>query len=216
MFSTEYFLTEDLLHLEQNIPNKSHPLLKHQVKSNVNQLLNILKRYHYETFQHSINVARLSLLISCELGISQLEIITSTISSLLHDIGKIKVASDLLSKPANLTAIEWDLIKKHPQFSAQIISSYSWGDKISHIVLCHHERIDGNGYYGFKGKSIPLGSRIVSISDAFDAMMSHRPYQNARSWSQSCEEIQKHSGSQFDSDLVQAFVGIISKHKFYL
>lgn len=185
--------------------------MEYQAKTNIVELLKVLKNHHYETFQHSFNVSHLSLLIAEELGIPADEIIVSTIGGLLHDIGKIKIRPLLLSKPSRLTEIEWTNIKKHPQFGARILSTYPWGNKISSIILYHHERIDGYGYFGLKGTSIPLSSRIICIADAFEAMISPRPYQEALSLSESWKEIQRNSESQFDPNLVQILINITSK-----
>ncbi|MEL7565544.1 MAG: HD-GYP domain-containing protein [Dehalobacterium sp.] len=217
MYGLKYFFAEEFFNLAENSYHKhSHPLLKYQVKKDFVQLLKLLKNYHFETYRHSINVARLSFLISQELGISTDEIIATTIGGLLHDIGKIKINPLLLCKSAKLTQSEWDLIKKHPHFGVHILSAFSWGNKISPIISYHHERIDGNGYYGLKGDNIPLGSRIISIADAYEAMVSPRPYQKSLSLSESWQEIKNNSGSQFDPKLVQILIKITSKYHFII
>jgi len=220
LFELNYFLEEMFngLDLSKKILCQSNTdqLLNYQVKTNIVQLLNVLKNYHFETYQHSVNVACLSFLISQEMGIARKEIIRFTIGGLLHDIGKIKIEPYLLSKNSELTPAEWTEMKKHPQLGAYILSSFSWANKIIPIVLYHHERIDGNGYYRLKGTNISLSSRIICLADAFEAMMSARAYKKSFTLSQCFEEIQKNSGSQFDSDLVKVLIRIISKPQFYM
>jgi len=214
LFGFKYFFAEDFFNIAQNSSYKSaHPLLKYHCKKDFVQLLKILKNYHFETYRHSITVARLSFLISRELGISPDEIIANTIGGLLHDIGKIKIKPLLLCKPTKLTQLEWGSMKKHPHFGVHILSAFPWGSMISPIISYHHERIDGNGYYGLRGNSIPLGSKIISIADSFEAMISPRPYQKSLSLTESWEEIQNNSGSQFDPELVQILIKVTSKYK---
>jgi HD-GYP domain-containing protein (c-di-GMP phosphodiesterase class II) len=125
----------------------------------------------------------------------------------LHDIGKISIDSNILSKPSSLTDDEFNEIKRHPEVGYRIAYSLPELRHIAEYILCHHERWDGNGYpQGLSGEAIPLLSRIVSIIDAFDAMTQNRPYRNAISKQAAADEIMKNAGTQFDPDLAVVFV----------
>lgn len=121
----------------------------------------------------------------------------------LHDLGKIYVPDYILNKAGKLNTEEWLEIKKHPETGSRILEKVSGFDHIAQIVKCHHERWDGFGYpNGLSGNIIPLGARIIALSDAVDAMLSVRPYRQALSMETCVEELEKGSGSQFDPSLV--------------
>lgn len=121
----------------------------------------------------------------------------------LHDLGKIYVPDYILNKAGKLSAEEWTEIKKHPETGARILEKVTGFDQIAEIVKHHHERWDGLGYpEGLSGKTIPLGARIIALSDAVDAMLSVRSYRNALSMETCMEELEKGAGSQFDPSLV--------------
>jgi len=214
LFGLKYLWAEDFIDAADLSLQKSHqPLLCFPAKRNIVHLLQILKKHHYETFRHSINVARWSFLIAKEIGLSPDKVITVTIGGLLHDIGKIKIAPLILEKSTKLTDQEWHLIKQHPLTGVNILSAFPWTKKIEHIIAYHHERMDGKGYLGLKGLSIPLEARIICIADAFDAMISRRPYQPSLSLHETCAELMKNSGTQFDAHLAQTLVTLTSQKK---
>lgn len=145
---------------------------------------------HY-TFQHSQNVMRYSLKLysalkdRCE-NISLNNII---MASLFHDIGKIKIPDEILKKSAHLSSEEFDVIKKHPTYGAEILNPY-YEQSIRDIVLYHHERLDGSGYpLGIKKDDISFAARIVAVSDAFDAMTTNRKYNVPKSASVAAAEL---------------------------
>jgi len=176
----------------------------------VKSLLHKIKKYHEQTYQHSLNVARYSAMLSRKLRLSAIEIYTISIGALLHDVGKIFFPCRLLNKKAKLTKDEYQLIKKHPQIGVNMISHLDRREQLKQMVLLHHERFDGKGYYAVSKDKIPLSARIITIADAFDAMISPRPYQEQRNLCDSWMEIERCSGTQFDPDLLPGFLSMIT------
>jgi putative nucleotidyltransferase with HDIG domain len=131
-------------------------------------------------------------------------------ASILHDIGKIGIDLTIIKKPAKLTPDEWSQIRMHPIIGANIIRQLNFLDEITPIIKHHHARFDGGGYPDpdMSGDKIPLGSRIISVTDAFDAMTSDRPYRKAMSKETALEELKKCAGNQFDPRVVEAFLSI--------
>lgn len=133
------------------------------------------------------------------------------IASLLHDIGKLGVPEEIINKPGKLTNEEYDIIKKHPIIGEKIVENIEQLDTIVDIIRHHHERYDGLGYPDkLKGKEIPLMARIISITDAYDAMTSTRPYRKNLSINEALLEIKNNSKKQFDPDLVESFIKYIT------
>jgi len=127
----------------------------------------------------------------------------------LHDIGKIGIPERVLSKPGPLTDEEWAIMRTHPVLGAQILSPVKFLRPALPVVEAHHEKWDGTGYpRGLKHDQIPLGARIFALVDAFDAMTSDRPYRRALTFERALEQISDSSGTQFDPDVVRAFVDL--------
>ncbi|HLE13568.1 MAG TPA: HD domain-containing phosphohydrolase [Anaerolineales bacterium] len=126
--------------------------------------------------------------------------------SILHDIGKIHIAEEILSKDGPLDPDEWFEMRKHPELGAELIRGIHYLEPAIPVILYHHERWNGCGYpFGLKEESIPVAARIVAIADSFDAMTTARPYRKALSPREACEEILAGSGSQYDPEIVRAF-----------
>lgn len=179
----------------------------------VNGLLSEIRRYHQGVYRHSLNVARLSAQLAHRLNLQAIEVYTISIGALLHDVGKIRLPHAILDKQGTLTEDEWMMIKKHPQIGISMVSRYDWAQQLESMLLLHHERLDGEGYFSVSQDEIPLPTRIITLTDAFDAMFSPRPYQKQRDVRGCWEEIEKCSGTQFDPDLLQAFYSVISRGK---
>ena len=127
--------------------------------------------------------------------------------ALLHDVGKIGVPDGILLKPGKLTPEEWHTMRKHPEIGHQMIRDIPFLAGAADIVLAHHERWDGDGYpKGLAGTEVPLGARLFSVADAFDAMLSDRPYRQALSVQQALDELLKHKGTQWDPQAVEALM----------
>jgi len=174
----------------------------------VTRLMDIIRQHHPETFQHSLNVASLSVAMAKGMGLSGEEVRDVAIGGLLHDLGKTAVPSSILCKPAKLTEGEWQQIRQHPIRGMQMLEPFGWAADVLPMVLYHHERVDGRGYHGLTEGEIPLSARIICIADAFDAMAFTRPYQAARPLGQCWEELERNRGAQFDVDLVSLFIPI--------
>jgi diguanylate cyclase (GGDEF)-like protein/putative nucleotidyltransferase with HDIG domain len=160
----------------------------------------------------SILIATVSVAIAKELQLPDQEIERIRVAALLHDIGKIAVPEQILEKPSSLTATEWDSVKQHPRIGQVILDEAGGLADVGKIILHHHERFGGNGYpQGLRGRDIPLGSRIVSIADAYDAMIQDRPYKRAMGHDDALTELRRHAGRQFDPELVDIFVRLYAK-----
>jgi HD-GYP domain-containing protein (c-di-GMP phosphodiesterase class II) len=128
-------------------------------------------------------------------------------ASLLHDLGKLAIPEEILSKPAPLSPLEWRAIIEHPKIGQVVLEQAGAIRDAAAIVLHHHEWFDGRGYpFGLAGYEIPIGSRIVAIADAYEAMISDRPYKRTLSHADALAELQRAAGTQFDPDLVELFV----------
>jgi len=145
--------------------------------------------------------------IAAALGMPDTEIQGVKTAALLHDIGKLAVPEHILSKPGPLTQEEFQKIRIHPQVGAEIISGVPFPYPVAPLILSHHERWDGKGYpVGLKGEEIPLGARILSVVDYFDALMSERPYHKAMSFEAAIGLLRQEGGKALDPRVVQMFV----------
>lgn len=128
-------------------------------------------------------------------------------AALLHDIGKIAISDAILNKPETLTRTEYDELKKHPEIGYQILKSVDAYSSLAESVLSHHERQDGTGYpRGISGNEIPLVAKIITLADAIEAMTAYRPYRNTLNKEEIISELKRHSGTQFDPELVTIFI----------
>ena len=161
---------------------------------------------------HSERVMNYSLMMGKELNLSKDEIEILRHGSILHDIGKLGVPENLLTKSSTLDLDEYDMIKNHPSIGEAFISNMKFLDDVKPIIRNHHERIDGEGYPdGLLGDNIPLLAKIVAIADAYDAMTSQRSYRLSMLMEDAIEELKQHSGTQFDAELVELFIRLISQ-----
>jgi diguanylate cyclase (GGDEF)-like protein/putative nucleotidyltransferase with HDIG domain len=155
----------------------------------------------------SVLIATISLAIARELQLPDQEIERIRVAALLHDIGKIAVPEHILEKPSSLSRAEWDFVKQHPRIGQVILDETGGLPEAGKIILHHHERFSGHGYpHGLRGRDIPLGSRIVSIADAYDAMIQDRPYKRSMDHHDALVELRSHAGTQFDPELVEIFM----------
>jgi len=160
---------------------------------------------------HSERVTMYATEIAEEMGLSKDEIENLRIAALLHDIGKIGTYDYLLDKPEKLTSEEFDIVKRHPATAIDIIKDIKQFKNILPIIRHHHERFDGKGYPdGLKGEEIPLGARILCVADSFDSMTADRPYRPSPGVEYAKLEFKRCSGTQFDPNVVRAFLGLLS------
>jgi diguanylate cyclase (GGDEF)-like protein len=155
---------------------------------------------------HSEEVSRWAAKIALQVGLSEAEIEDIKLAGIIHDVGKIHVPDPLLVKPTLLTAQEYEIVKSHAAWGAKIVEPLKV-TAIERIVRHHHEAFDGQGYPdNLKGDQIPLGARIMTVADAFQAMVSARPYRKARPVEEALAELQRCRGTQFDPFVVDAFL----------
>ena len=144
------------------------------------------------------------------LGLGSDELRTIRYAGILHDIGKIGVQQSIIMKPGPLTPDEEKELRRHSEYGAAIVAPLRFADRVAPIVLAHHERWDGDGYpHGLRGEAIPLGARIISVVDAFDAMNTDRPYRSALGAEEAIRRLREGSGTQWDPRVVEAFVSVI-------
>jgi putative nucleotidyltransferase with HDIG domain len=166
------------------------------------------------TSGHQKNVSKLACCIAESMGLSEDLIKGLRIAGLLHDIGKISVPAEILSKPGKITKDERNIIKNHCQVGYDILKGIEFQWPIAEIVLQHHERMDGSGYpLGLQGEEILLEARILAVADVIEAMSSHRPYRAALGLDEALEEIRNKRGSLFDPDVVDACLDLAAKGK---
>lgn len=164
------------------------------------------------TAGHGLRVTLISLLIGQELGLDELEIDMLRHAATFHDIGKIAVPDEVLSKPGRLTDSEFEAMKVHPVESARICSKVAALRDSVPSIRHHHERLDGRGYPdGIAGDRIPLGARIIAVADTWDAITSDRPYRRGQAATVALDEIRRATGGQFDHRVVNAFIEVLAK-----
>jgi PAS domain S-box-containing protein/putative nucleotidyltransferase with HDIG domain len=167
------------------------------------------------TAGHQRRVSKLSCAIARELGMPEQQIEGLRVAGDIHDIGKIYVPAEILSKPGQITAIEYGIIKTHPQVGFDILKTIKFPWPVAQIVLQHHERLDGSGYpLGLVGDQILKESRILTVSDIVEAMSSHRPYRPARGIDEALEEVIKNKDRFYDSDVVDVCVKLFRENQF--
>lgn len=175
------------------------------------------------TFGHSMRVCYFSMIIGKEMGLTDPEMYDLQLTGLFHDIGKIGTPDAILNKPSRLNDEEFKIMKQHPSQSYEILKGFDVFENVAKFAKHHHERFDGRGYPDrLKGEEIPLFSRIVLISDTFDAMTSTRAYRKGLPYEVAYNELIEFSGSQFDGGLVKHFITGMRKEeaksedKFYI
>ena len=177
-------------------------------------LLRVLLEREPDLHGHTHEVADLSRSIARRLGLRPEEIEQVAHAAELHDIGKLAIPDTILHKPASLTAEEFIYVRKHTLVGERILAAAPTLRKVAALVRASHERWNGHGYPdGLVGEAIPLGARIVAVCDAFDAMVSDRPYRTAMSHEDAIEELRRCSGSQFDPAVVAAFCAAWSEQR---
>jgi HD-GYP domain-containing protein (c-di-GMP phosphodiesterase class II) len=179
----------------------------------LSQALDAKDRY---TSGHCEKVAQISLKIADKLGLSQLQKEALEYASYLHDLGKVAVDHATLQKPGRLTQSEWEKLSHHPEVGAGIIDQVVPLRSLVPIILHHHARYEGGGYpdRSLKQERIPIGARVLAVADAYEAMVSERPYRQAKTKQEAVRELKRCAGSQFDPSVVQVLVKILGEEDY--
>lgn len=177
----------------------------------VHALVNLTEAKDPFTKRHSIKVSSYAVSLSRHLGLSKRYLENIRIAAILHDIGKLGIKDKILLKPSSLTKEEFEEVKKHPQLTEEIVKPLKFYSDIITFIKHHHENWDGDGYPdGLKGEEIPLGARILSICDAYDALTSERAYRKAYSHEEALDIVRSECGKKYDPNLFAAFVKCLS------
>jgi len=207
------------IEMRKKLDKQTHDLkqrvkeLKRAMDATLDTMSKIVEAKDPYTAGHQRRVSQLATAIAKELNFSQDKIEGIRIASLIHDIGKIGLPTEILSKPTKLSDIEFSLIKEHPKIGYNILQSIDFSYPVAEIVLQHHERLDGSGYpHHLKGDQISLEACIIGVADVVEAMSSHRPYRPALGINKALEEISKNKGTLYDTEVVDTCL-ILFKEK---
>ena len=191
---------------------KANEALKRAFNSVVSVLSDMLNLKDPYTQFHEKNVAKLALEIAERMGLDEFTIESIRVASMVHDIGKINIPTEILSKPGKLSDIEFEMIKKHPETAYEILRKVDLPWPVADIVYQHHERLDGSGYpRHLKSDEILLEAKIIIVADVIEAMSSHRPYRAALGFEAAIEEIKKNAGVLYDAKIVQICTSILEE-----
>ncbi len=194
---------------------QSYQRLKKTMNATIDTMSNIIEAKDPYTSGHQHRVCQLAISLARELGLSEDKIEGIRIASLIHDIGKIGLPTEILSKPNKLSDIEFSLIKGHSQIGYDILKSIDFSYPIAQIVLQHHERLDGSGYPNkLKGDKISLEAEIIGVADVVEAMSSFRPYRPALGVDRALEEISKNKGILYDPEVTDSCLKLFKEKGF--
>lgn len=189
--------------------------LQRTLHATVNALASAVEKRDPYTAGHQKRVAELATAIARAMGLSQDTIVGLYLTCLIHDIGKLYVPAEILSKPGALSGIEYSMIKNHPEVGHDILKEIEFPVPVSDIVMQHHERINGTGYpRGLKKDGILLEARILAVADVVEAMLSHRPYRPQLGITKSLEEINNYRGLLYDEDVVDICIHLFTSDGF--
>ncbi len=175
-------------------------------------LLSIIDVRDHYTYGHTMRVVEYSIALAEEMGLSPVQIKNIKYGALLHDVGKIEIDTKILNKKGPLTQEEYDIVKLHSEYGANIVKPIFPLKSAIPIIRHHHEHFDGTGYPdGLKGEEIPIEARIIAVVDSFDAMTTDRPYKKAISYDEAVKKLIKNSMTQFDPKAVKAFIRTLKK-----
>jgi len=190
---------------------KSTYKIKTNIEETIHAMAMTVEMRDPYTAGHQRQVANLARAIAEKMGIPREQIYSIHLAGTIHDIGKMQVPTEILSKCGKLTKLEFDMIKTHPQAGYDILKTIEFQWPIAEFVLQHHERMDGSGYpSGLSGNDILIESKILSVADVVDAIVPHRPYRPALGIEKAKEEISNNRGILYDSNVVDACLNIIS------
>ena len=194
---------------------QSHVKLRGALEGTVNVLVSAIELRDPYTAGHQRRSTQLACAIAKEMGFSQEQVEVLRMAGLIHDIGKITIPAEILSKPSQLRDIEWALIKAHPEVGYNILKAVEFPWPVAEIVLQHHERLNGSGYpQGLSGNGILIRARILAVADVVEAMASHRPYRPTRGLDMALEEVSQNRGVLYDPEAVDACLKLFAEKGF--
>lgn len=184
-----------------------------ELVASIKTLISVINAKDRYTYGHSERVVLYCRLLAEKLNLNEEDKKTLIYSAYMHDIGKINISKEILTKSMPLTDDEWESLKKHPEDGIEIIKPVKSLENVIPIILHHHERYNGSGYPSkLKGEEIPYLSRVLCVVDSFDAMTSNRPYNVRKTYEQAIEEVRKYSGVQFDPEVSAKFIEVINEN----
>ncbi len=207
-----------LYHIELDEERKQiEERLKKSLEASIDTMSKIIEVKDPYTAGHQLRVSQLTTAIAKELNLSPDKVEGTRIASLIHDIGKISIPTEILSKSTTLSDIEFSLIKEHSRIGYDILKAIDFSYPIANIILQHHEKINGSGYPGgLKGNEILLEAKIICVADVVEAMSSHRPYRPALGIDKALEEISKNKGILYDPEVVDVCIKLFKEKRFKL
>ncbi len=205
-------MTDDEFEAFAHAFNKMNDRLKQGYEGVIKSLVAAVDARDPYTRGHTARVAHYAVAIAEEMGLQDEKVAEIELGAILHDIGKIGIADKILGKSTPLVDEETQQMETHPQKGAVIVKDVDFLHCAIPAILCHHERLDGNGYpHALQGDEIPLSARIIAVADAFDAMTTDRPYSKALQKREAIEEINKQAGKQFDAEVARAFQVVMQR-----
>ena len=194
---------------------QSYEKIQKALKGSINAMASIVEKRDPYTAGHQRRVSQLSAAIAQKLELPDERIQEITMAAFVHDIGKIDIPAEILSKPTKLTEVEFELLKKHPRGAYEILTKINFPQIIADIVLQHHERVDGSGYpHGISGDQFTLEARILSVADTVEAMASPRPYRPALGVNKALKEVNAFKGIFFDPEIVEICEELLKSGEF--
>lgn len=195
--------------LDSSIPSTEQGFTQERLlatlRASIDAMSKIMEWRDQYTVGHQKRVARIAGAIARKLGWSDERIQVLSLAATVHDIGKMAVPSEILTKPSRLTDLEMQMVRGHAEAGYQILKDIPFPWPIAEIVHQHHERLDGSGYpRGLKGEQISEEARVVAVADTIEAMAAHRPYRPAKGLDAAMKEIQAQAGIQLDPKIVEA------------
>ena len=199
---------------EQKI-KQGYEKLQRTMEATIYTISKIIETRDPYTAGHQNTVSQLAVAIAQEMKLPEDKIEGIRIAALVHDIGKINIPAEILSKPSKLNDMEFSLIKNHPKIGYDILRKIDFSWPVAKIVLQHHEKIDGSGYpQGLKGEKILLEAKIIGVADVVEAMSSHRPYRPALGIDKALEEISQNKGILYDPEVVDTCIRLFKEKGF--
>lgn len=194
---------------------ESEKKLKASLLDSISAIASMVEMRDPYTAGHQCRVADIAVAVAKEMQLPESQLEGIHLASIVHDVGKIRIPAEILSKPGRLTVNEYNLIKEHPQTGYDILKAIDFPWPIAEIDLQHHERLDGSGYpQGLKKGEILLEAQIIAVADVVESMMSHRPYRPGLGIDAALEEISLKRGVCFDADVVDACLKIFQEQGF--